>query len=638
MNKHAINVSSCRSIARVYQAAAEVYADRPAFATASGPKREFQPISFAELYSQGLNLATGLIEMGLEQNSRVGLFSDNRLEWILANYGIQLAGAADVPRGSDVTEHDVRYILSHAGVEILFVENQVVLELVQKNRTHLPALKHIILMAPQALPTGSVLHIRDICEQGRLLRQRGDRRAEKRIAQTQGEDLMTLIYTSGTTGKPRGVMLTHANLLSQLRNLPVRLSVRDRILSILPVWHIFERTFEISAIYCGACTYYTDVRNLRQDMARVRPTFLASAPRLWEMIYQGIQSRMQKAGSLSRALFRAAVFSAARVKGSVRFLSFQNVDLEGRSPLESGVRAVMALFAWCLFLLPYGLLNLLVLRRLRSATGGALRFSCSGGGALPMHVDEFFNNIGIPVLEGYGLTETAPIVAARRPGKIVIGTVGEVIDETELRLVDLSSGETVYDSREPGRGRGLKGEIHVRGPQVMKGYYADPEATRRVLNAEGWLNTGDLGLVTYNNCLKIVGRSKETIVLLGGENVEPVPVENRLLESPLIDQVMLVGQDRKYLSALIVINPAAFDGDGQGRNYAELAADEKVRQQIQAELRRLVNGASGFKTFERVVSFAILPRPFEAGDELTAKLSLRRHVIAEKYRDLIESL
>lgn len=626
-----------KNLAEMYREAAEKFGDRPAFATRDKNK-VYHPVSFGEVYERGINLATALIDLGVQARDHIGLLADNRLEWIIADYGVLLTGAADVPRGTDVTDADITYILPHSDAKVCFVENKAVLEKIEKNQSQLPNLKTIIMMDRETPVSGGVLSMYDLIEKGKKLREQGDRRAEERIAQVKEDDLFTLIYTSGTTGAPKGVMLTHANMISQVLNMPsdINLTPSDRIVSILPVWHVFERVFEMLAISRGVCTYYTNIRNIREDLAIVRPTFMASAPRLWENIYQGILAKVEGGPAVRRALFNAAYYCSRNFKGAVRFLSSRQLDTHGRNPgisLLLGLWNILRLFS---FLIPNLLLDLIVLKKIRAATGGVLRGSVSGGGALPIHVDEFFNNIGIPVLEGYGMTETAPVLAVRTYKHLVPGTVGPIWPNTELRLIDIANGQVLYSTEagSPQR-RGVKGEIHVRGPQVMKGYYKNPEATNKVLK-DGWMNTGDLGMITFNNCLKIVGRSKETVVLLGGENVEPVPIENRLLESPFIAQCMVVGQDKKYLSAIVV--PSVDHLKDYGASTEDLAKNAEVQRLIRDEVKKLISNEAGFKSFEKIVDVRILPKAFEVGDELTNLFKIKRHVVTEKYRDLIESM
>ncbi|MCB1174197.1 MAG: long-chain fatty acid--CoA ligase [Leptospiraceae bacterium] len=620
-----------KNIADLYKRAAESWGDEPAFLTRN-KKKEFEAISYKDLYEAGLNLATGLIELGVEARENVALLADNREEWIICDAGILITGAADVPRGTDVTEGDIKHIVPHSGAKVVFVEHKAMLDKILKYKADLPNVQHIILMDKDTPAEGETLHMYDLIEKGKQLRGAGDTRAEERMAQIKPDDLFTLIYTSGTTGAPKGVMLMHSNMVSQVNYNPIPLSRGEKVISILPVWHVFERVFEMMAVNTGMATYYTNTRNLKEDLGLVKPSFMASAPRLWESIYLGIEKKVESGPGVARGLFKAAYYCSRMVKGSWRFLTGKQLDTEGRNSFISLFKGIGHLLRINFFLLPYLLLDTIVLSKIRAATGGRLKGSVSGGGALPLHVDQFFNNIGIPVLEGYGMTETCPVLAVRTFDELVIGSVGPIWPSTELRLVDISTGNVIY----PGpNGKGKKGEIHVKGPQVMKGYYKNPEATEKVLK-DGWMNTGDLGIITFNNTLKIVGRSKETVVLLGGENVEPVPIENKLLQSALVEHCMVVGQDKKFLSALIVPNPEAMAEYGD--SHAAIAANADAQKMMQAEVKTLISAQTGFKSFERVVDCRLLPKPFEVGDELTNIFKLKRHVINEKYHDLIESM
>lgn len=623
-------------LAQLYREASEKYADLPAFASRA-KDGTYYPITFAELYARGLNLATGLIDLGLNAREHVGLLADNRLEWIVADYGVILAGAADVPRGSDVTDGDIRYILTHADCRIAFVEHPALLAKVR--RCHLKEVQHLILLSGEPPAGNDALTLEGLEKRGADLRAAGDRRAEERIADITPDDLFTIIYTSGTTGKPKGVQLTHANMSSQVRNLPFLLPPQGRNLSILPIWHSYERVFEMVAISWGMCTYYTTIRTIADDLKKVKPTVMASAPRLWESLYQKIYAKAHSASPLKKKLFDLAYKSARRVNHARWFLSGQELSVTKRSKAESirlGIRHLAALIA---FTIPHRVLDPIVLKKLREVVGGEFYGTISGGGALQPHVDEFFNFIGIPVLEGYGLTETAPVLAVRSWQNLVIGTVGPMYPETEVRIVELESEKILYpDPKARGGGRGVRGEIHVRGPQVMRGYYKDPEGTARVLR-DGWFNTGDIGMVTYNDCLKILGRSKDTIVLLSGENIEPVPIESRLAQSPLIDQCMVVGNDQKFLGVLIVPNVDAFRTAGVDvEDAAELNDHSVARSMIDRDIRRLVSAETGFKPFERIVAWRLLPKAFDVGDEMTATMKVRRHIVNEKYADLLRDM
>ncbi len=625
-------------LAGLYRLAAERYESLPAFATRK-KTREWEPISFRELYERGRALAAGLIEMGVEAREPVGLFGDNRLEWMIADYGIQLCGAVNTPRGSDVTDDDLIHIINQAGIHVAFVETEALLDQIHRLRGVLPELRELILLRPpqKALSEGVLLE--EVIRLGAEKLEGGDTRVAERMEGIRPEDLFALIYTSGTTGKPKGVMLTHANVMSQLEAIPLDLSCADRVLSILPIWHIFERTFEIYAISSGACNYYTGPRTLAEDLEQVEPTFMGSAPRLWETLHHRILAGVQKAHPVRRGLFRIAYFLGHHYHESWFFLRDQDLQLH---PSRKGIRLLRkGLHAMrMVLLLPwYGFFNAAVLETVRRRAGGSLKYTISGGGALPMEIDRFFNYIGIPVLEGYGLTETAPVLAVRAEKRPVCGTVGPVIPGTELRVVDPDTGKTLYpDPTDPHGGRARRGEIRVRGPQVMKGYYREPELTRKVLDDDGWFHTGDLGMVTFNDALKILGRCKSTIVLSNGENVEPEPIEMRLCQSAYIDQCMVLGQNRKFLAALVVPRLEAFGADGfKEKTLADLAESERAKTLLQKEIR-MAMAEGHFKRYEYVREFLMLSEPFAVGEELTNLFKLKRHVIEAKYDREISEL
>ncbi len=622
----------------MYREAAAVYGEMPAFATRIR-RKQWRPTSFRELYQTGIAVATALIDLGVRAREHVGVLADNRLEWIVTDYAIQLCGAVNVPRGRDVTDGEIRYILNHAKVAVVFVETVHMQERVLRLRAEVPGLREIVLMDASQTPAKGVRRLESVIQLGRELRAEGDRRAEGRIEAVRPDDLFTLIYTSGTTGEPKGVMLTHTNMISQLESIPLPVTCTDRIVSILPVWHIFERVFEMLAISRGCCTYYSSVRSLSEDMSDVEPTFMGSAPRMWEGIHQRILKRVKTQHPVRRALFHAAYSLSRLYKGSVFYLTDRELDTEGRSLSRKAVLTALHGLRWLVLLAPYGFFNAAVLERLRLVVGGAFKGSVSGGGALSREVDEFFNFLGIPVLEGYGLTETAPVVAVRTPKRLVIGTVGPVIPGTQVRIVCLESGRTLYPdpSRRDG-GRGLKGEIAVCGPQVMSGYYRQSGATDAAIR-DGWFHTGDIGMVTFNDCLRIMGRCKETIVLANGENIDPAPIEICLGQSDLIEQCMLVGQDRRYLGALIVPSVEGFVARGvQADSLETLAKMPEARRLMGDELRALVSPGTGFKAYERIGAFRLLPKPFEVGRELTNLFKLKRHVVSEDFREEIEDL
>lgn len=626
------------NIADLYRRAAGRFGDLPAFATRLEPTK-WEPVSFRQLYERGLNLATGLMELGINARDHVGLFSDNRFEWILSDCAVQLCGAADVPRGRDVTDEELLYIIDHANIRVTFVETENLQNRILKLRKYLPDLQEIILMDPDTQPANGVRTLQEVSEMGKKLRSNGDRRAEERMDQIQKEDLFTLIYTSGTTGKPKGVMLTHANMLSQIQIIPISLSCTDRVLSILPVWHIFERLFEVYTISHGVCTYYSNVRNFAEDLKNVEPTFMGSAPRLWENLHKRIIDGVRQAHPVRQVLFHISRFFGKHYRNSVYYIQDKYLKTTPEPLWKNYILRLMNIIRWVIVLPFYGFFNATVLEQIRLQTGGTIKATISGGGALPSEIDHFLNHIGIPVLEGYGLTETSPVVAVRTDDQPVVGTVGPPVESTHIRIADPETGKLIYPSdKYPHQGKGIRGEVLIKGPQVMKGYYKEPELSDQSIR-DGWFHTGDLGMMTFNDCLKIMGRYKSTIVLSNGENLEPEPIEMRLTQSRFIQNCMVVGQDQRELGALIVPDLSEFkDTAAQSDSIEQLAEDPEARKIIGDEIRRKVNGSNEFRSYERVRRFRLLPKPFEVGDELTNLFKVKRHVVAEKYEDTIQEL
>jgi len=621
-------------LAGLYLRAAERYGSLPAFAARLDQQR-WQPTSFGELVERGRNLATGLIALGLEARGHLGLFGDNRVEWIITDCATQFTASANVPRGTDVTDRELGFILVHAGIRIAVVEDARLEQRVHRVAAERGIAVYTVLMCGAATEKDSCT-LAAVEADGWKRREAGDREVERRIANLKPDDLFTLIYTSGTTGRPKGVMLTHANMISQIRHIPLELTWRDRVLSLLPIWHIYERVFEMITLHAGACTYYSNVRHLAQDLLAVEPTFMGSAPRLWETLHDRILWGIRQSHPIRRGLFHLAHWLSRHYHRALFYL--KGFDYRTRPPGVWPRRLGCAWYGivWFVLLPWYGFFNVAVLERIRQAAGGSMKATISGGGALPEHIDAFFNNMGITVLEGYGLTETSPVLAVRTLTNRVIGTVGPLIPETALRIVDVDSGEILYpDPSDENGGRMRKGEIQVRGPQVMKGYYKDPTTTEALLLEDGWFRTGDLGLINGNDCLKVLGRCKETIVLSSGENVEPGPIESLLRQSPLIDNCMVVGQDQRHLGLLVV---PAEEAQAEARADEAKPDGQVTHQQLEAEVRRLICAGNGFKAYERIRVIRLVPEPFRVGEEVTNLFKLRRHVIEEKYRSLLDEM
>ncbi|MBK8399382.1 MAG: AMP-binding protein [Leptospiraceae bacterium] len=635
------------NLAEVYKESAEKYGTLPAFFS-KNEKKEYKPTNYKDLYEMGLNLGEALIDLGVNARDKVGFIADHRLEWAVIDAGILMTGAADVPRGTDVTETELEYILNHSESKVLFVENDKVLEKFSKVKSK-TSVKTVIMIDPNAKGGSGVLKLYDLIEKGSKLRAGGTKKVEARVADIKPDDLFTLIYTSGTTGQPKGVMLMHSNMMHQVNDMVplLEISSKDRVLSILPVWHIFERVFMYAAVSRGASTYFTNVRDMREDFGKAKPTFMGSAPRLWESIYLGVYNRLndpKQTPAIRKGIFNTAYFFSKHFHASLRFLQGQEVDYEGRNPIVSLLTGIKSIIVAILTLIPYKLFDAIALSKIRLATGGHLRATCSGGGALQKHVDAFFNDIGIKVIEGYGMTETAPVISARNFKNLVMGSVGKVAPKTELQIRDFNGAVLTHvkvDGSVEGK-RGSKGIVFVRGPQVMKGYYKNPEATNKALK-DGWMDTGDLGMINFKDTLTLTGRAKDTVVLLGGENVEPVPIENKITESQYVSQIMVVGQDQKNLGAIIVpdfekLKIWAKENGVNETDEKALIANPKVLDLYKKEIKEFNSSKNGFKSFEQVTPFFLITKAFEVGDEMTNLFKLKRHVITEKYKDQINKL
>jgi len=626
------------NLAQLYKTAAEQYESLPAFAIRKSAL-EWVPVSYRELYEGGLDLGTALIELGVNAREHVGIFGDNCFEWILTDYAVQLCGAADVPRGRDISNAELIYIINHSELTVVFVETKELMNRLSGLKCQLPNLKEIIVFKDDVELIEGVRNLADVCKLGKELRANGDKRIEERIQGIKPEDLFTLIYTSGTTGTPKGVMLTHANIMSQIKNLPGKYNCNDRALSVLPIWHIFERVIEMYTLSFGGCTFYSSIQTLGEDMRNVEPTFMASAPRIWEKLYERILKNVKSSHWMRQILFHVAYFLARQYMGSVYFMTNTNLQMAYLPRWKKYLMMPFYFLRWLLVLPWYGFFNAAVLERVRLGAGGGLKVTISGGGALPFHVDKFFNNVGIPVLEGYGMTETTPVISVREKAKLVVGTVGPPIKGTEIRIIDVETKEILFPNNSlPHNGKIQRGEIWVKGPQVMKGYYKEPELTQMAI-CDGWLRTGDLGVITHNDNLKILGRSKATIVLKSGENVEPEPIEMALQQSHYIENCVVLGQDKKFLGVLII--PSLLDFRLLGFKepaIKDLLENDIAMKIIRNDVRRIISSVNGFKKYEQIRYIGYLAESFKAGEELTNLFKLKRHVIEKKYSEQIAEL
>ncbi|MDR2588073.1 MAG: AMP-binding protein [Spirochaetales bacterium] len=604
----------------------------------------FQPTSYALFYREVLACAAGLREAGIARGSHVGFISDNRKEWLIIDMGLLALGAVDVPRGCDSMAGELAYILSFGDCRTAVLENEAQLAKLLPARGRMPLLDTLILidrdfdLAPYAGELGGlkVLSYGEIMEKGGALTSSGAGFIEAEIDKGAPDDLATIIFTSGTTGEPKGVMLSHRNFYHEAVYAPECIGNKpgETWLTILPVWHSFERMVQYIVLYSASALAYSKPigKVLLADCQKIRPVWLTSVPRIWEALRGGVYRNAVSAGGLKKALFLFFVNAASFHEKMKNLL----VGLTPWFTKRCRVCDILVSFAPFLLFLPLRFLgNVLVFRKIHAMLGGRLKAGVSGGGALPEAVDRFFCAAGVCVLEGYGLTEAAPVLAVRHFAHPVPQTIGPPFPDMEVVIRDPESGREMPP--------GEKGVLYARGEQIMLGYYKKPEETKKVIDSEGWLDSGDIGLKTWKGEIKLTGRAKDTIVLMGGENIEPLPIEAKIRDSEYVEHAVVLGQDQKFLAALIVPNFERLEAWAKenGAPYADmesLVRAPDVRALIHSEITEKVNRKTGFRGFEMIFRSCVLAKPFEMGVELSGKQDYKRHVIHEMYTKEITAL
>jgi long-chain acyl-CoA synthetase len=621
--------SAARSIPEIWSIAAQ-RDDATRLVALQDPyaKPEYK-LTYAELCRQIQQFAAGLQALGVEAGDRIALFSDNSPRWMIADQGVMTAGAVDVVRSSQADRDELLFMVKDSGSTALIAQDKATLTKLREPLNELP-IRFAVMLSDDTLAEEAgfkVLNFKQVMELG----------ANHTLhpVQLTPDALATLLYTSGTTGKPKGVMLTHGNLLHQVNTLGVVVQPKagDRVLSILPTWHAYERTIEYFLLSQGCTQIYTNLRSVKADLKKYQPQYMIGVPRLWESIYEGVQKQFREQPASRQKLVNTLLDNSQRYIKAQRIV--QGLDLQNLQPsaIEKLTAGLEAIARYPL----HRLAGQMVYKKVREATGGQIKQVISGGGSLAMHLDTFFEIVGINLLVGYGLTETAPVLTARRPWRNLRGSSGQPIPGTEIRIVD-------PDSRQPLR-QGDRGLVLARGPQIMKGYYENPEATAKAIDPEGWFDTGDLGWVTPENHLVLTGRAKDTIVLTNGENIEPQPIEDACIRSPYIDQIMLVGQDQRSLGALIVANVEALEKWAAAQSI-EIHTDGKLdleKKEIQdlfrQELNREVKNRPGYRADDRVGPFRLIAEPFSIENGMmTQTLKIRRPVVTERYRGMIDEM
>jgi len=562
----------------------------------------WRPISSADFGFTVKALSLGLNSLGIQPGDRVAILSENRPEWAMADFATLCAGAVSVPIYPTLPAKQVAPLLCDSGARAVFVSTADQLAKIRTVRAGCPALEYVICVDPPPPSEPGFIAFGQAVDKGRPTLEMSPDLFEQRARRIRSEDLATIIYTSGTTGEPKGAMLTHGNFVSNVlaacQVVPVS---REAVaLSFLPLSHVFERMIDYSYFHVGATVAYAEsIDKLRDNFVEVDPSTFAAVPRVYEKVHDRILDKAQSGSALKKKLF----FWALEI-GKARVASRERGE-----PLSSAL-------AW-----KARIADALVFKKIRAALGSRFRYAVSGGAPLSRDLAEFFLGAGVTIYEGYGLTETSPVICVNGPGRMRLGTVGRPIPGVEVRISE-------------------DGEILTRGPHIMKGYFGKPEATAEAIDAEGWFHTGDVGHLDADGFLKITDRKKDLIVLAGGKKAAPQPIENELKKSAYIEMPIVLGDRHKFLAALIV---PKFD---RVREYAERSGiafqPESIdsNPQIRALFQKELDAYNKDKPHhEQVRAFALLPSDLTIEDgAITPTLKVKRRILETRYQGLIAEM
>ncbi len=564
----------------------------------------YQSITHAQFHESVILFAHGLVELGIKAGDKLAILSENRLEWPTADMAIISIGAIDVPMYPTLTAKQIEYILNDACTNAIILSNAFQLNKVLKIKNEVRSLRHIIVMNEKdCVGIPDVVSFASVSERGMEHHKLNPDYFPASIKTVLPDDTCTIIYTSGTTGNPKGVILTHKNFVSNITSSVqvIPIGNQDVLLSFLPLCHVFERMAGYyAAMSCGATIAYAEsIDTVAENMVEIHPTIVTTVPRLFERIYNRLSKKIEKDSPRRRKIFYWAVDIGRK---------YMKAKKHGRIPIALSLK--------------HSLAEKFVLSKVKERTGGRIRFFISGGAALPRELGEFFEAVGVLIIEGYGLTETSPVISANRVDDYKFGTVGKPIPGIDVKIAE-------------------DGEILTRGPHVMKGYFNNKKATDEIIDKEGWLHTGDIGTFDGAGVLIITDRKKHLFVSSGGKNIAPQPIENLFSMSKFIDQFVLIGDRRMFLTALIVpdfdaIREFADKHNILYRDTKDLTRNPEINKIIEQDLQLLQKDLANY---ERVRRFALIEKPFsiESG-ELTPSLKIKRNVVEERYNDLIEEM
>lgn len=596
-------------------------------------KEEWLEISYKQVLDTADALSAYFLEMGIKKGDRLALIIENSVDWVLYDQGLQQIGAVNVSIYPTLSETEIEYILNDSGARTILVGNQFLLRKILKVANNCPDLQRIIPVFEdyekytndKSLNAG-VISFQSLIQEGKnILNQY---RSEIAIAREAilPSDLTSLIYTSGTTGTPKGVMLTHSNFVQNvkvcLEQIPV-IDKNDLFLSFLPLSHVFERTatYHVCSAVGSKIAFAQSLELLAKNMAEVKPSVMSCVPRLLERIHDKAMKNGTAAGGLKAKIFLWAIATGKE---------YREVKEAGKSP---GI-----------FLnISKSIAEKLVFSKIKEKTGGRLKFMISGGAALPKNVGEFFGNLGIKILEGFGLTETSPVMSVTEYHRQVYGTVGRIIPGIEVAIQDVESKKLITVQTHDTFNENFEcaeGEIIVRGHCVMKGYWNKPQETAEVIDQDGWFHTGDVGRF-YNGNLQITDRIKNMLVNAYGKNIYPTPVENTYLKSPKIEQIFLIGDKREYVTAIIIPSKEVLQetfhlNEEYFQEKDSFIRDQKILDWLNEDIRKYSNELA---KFERMKSFLVKRNPFSIEEgEITPTMKAKRKVIERKYAEDIDEM